>query len=203
MTTETIQNFLLIVQTLSLLALIVYVWKTWEMAKATRKAAEASEKAISEMKQTREEESRPYVTIYFQTGLDGSTLDLVIKNIGKLPAKDVKFDFDKKLEQGGWNAREPISQSPKFTEGINFLPPHVEMKEFFSGFVNVQDLESLYKVRIRYLNPINDKKYEEEQILEWKSLSKKLGAGDPWFQFLKEEVAKIQSHLEKLSKSAR
>jgi hypothetical protein len=98
------------------------------MANATRLAAIASEKTLAEMRLTREEENRPVVRIYFQTGPDGTTIDLVIRNFGKLPAENVTFEFDRKLEQGDWNAREPISQSPKFSTGIGLLPPDLELR---------------------------------------------------------------------------
>ena len=202
MDSNTVQSGLLIVQIVTLIAIIVYVWKTWAMADATRKAVEASEKTLNEMKLTREEENRPYVIIYFQTGLDGSDVELIIKNIGKLQAKDVRFEFDRVLEQGDWNKRNPISKTPKFTEGIQLLPPNLELKEFFADFVNLQGLTSTYKVKVNYKNPLNDKLYVEDQVLEWKSLEGKLGAGNAWYrlaQLLGKELSEIRSLLEKLS----
>ena len=198
-----IQGVLLIVQILTLVALVVYVWKTWAMADATRKAAIASEKALSEMRLTREEENRPFVVIYFQTGLDGTTVDLVIRNIGKLPAKNVTFDFDRRLEQGDWNASAPISESPKFKIGIAVLPPNLEQREFFAGFVNLQGLCPSYRVKVRYLHPFGDRQYEEEQTLEWKSQEGKLGAGNEWHRVLTqlgEDLSKIRAQLEILTK---
>ena len=199
---DTFQVTLLIVQILTLVAIVIYVWKTWTMADATRKAAIASEKALSEMRLTREEENRPFVMIYFQTGLDGTTVDLLIRNIGKLPAKNVTFEFDRRLEQGDWNWSSPISESPKFKNGIAVLPPNLEMREFFAGFVNLQGLCSSYRVKVRYAHPFGDRLYEEEQILEWKSLDGKLGAGNEWHRLVAqfgEELSKIRTQLEKLT----
>ena len=200
---NTIQVALLIVQILTLVAIVLYVWKTWAMADATRKAAVASEKTLSEMKLTREEESRPYVMIYFQSGLDGTTVDLVIENIGKLPAKNVTFDFDKPLQQGDWNVHNRISESPKFKDRIGLLPPNLEQREFFAGFINLQGLPSTYRVKINYTNPVNEKRYSEDHILEWKSLEGKLGAGNEWHKeaaLLTEEVSKIRSLMEAIAR---
>lgn len=198
-----IQTILLIVQILTLIAIGIYVWKTWTMADATRKAAIASERSLSEMRLTREEESRPFVMVYFQTGIDGTTVDLVIRNIGKLPAKNVSFSFDRPLEQGAWNRSSQVIESPKFKDGIAHLPPNLEQREFFAGFVNLQGLSPSYKVKVRYAHPLVDRQYEEEYILEWKSLEGKLGAGNEWYSVARQllgEISKIQSQLEILAK---
>jgi predicted phosphatase len=50
---------------LTLISLIIYVWKTWEIASATRKAAEATEATVAEMRAAREQETTPNVIVYF------------------------------------------------------------------------------------------------------------------------------------------
>lgn len=52
---------LLVIQAATLVALVVYVWKTWEMATATRDAASASARAIEEARQARAEALAPRV----------------------------------------------------------------------------------------------------------------------------------------------
>lgn len=47
------QEINLIIQTLILIALVFYVWKTWEMAFASRESAKIFEKTLQEMKKTR------------------------------------------------------------------------------------------------------------------------------------------------------
>jgi hypothetical protein len=189
------------VQVLTLGAIIIYVWKTWSMANATRLAAEASQKALEEMKITREEESRPFVLLYFRPGLDGTTVYFVISNVGRLPAKNVTFTFDAELKQGSWN-RTPLMQSPRIKDGIAFLPPGMEYTEFFDAFVNLEGekLNPSCRVTIRFEHPITSKVYQEEQVLEWKSLTKKLGGGNEWYRFAveaKELLQKIAGHLPK------
>jgi hypothetical protein len=196
-----VQIALLVVQILTLVAIIIYVWKTWAMADATRLAAQASEKALEEMRAAREEESRPFVLVFFRTGLDGTTLYFVIKNVGRLAAKNVRFTFEPALEQGSWN-RIPIRESPRIKDGIPFLPPGEEYREFFDAFVNLegQKVRPSFQVRITFQNPVTLRTYEEEQTLEWKSMTKKLGGGDQWYR-LAEEIKKlldgIAQHLEK------
>jgi hypothetical protein len=104
------------------------------------------------------------------------------------------------LEQGEWNIRTPISQSAKFIDGIKILPPDLELSEFFSGFVNLDGLTSSYQVKISYRNPLNGKQYVENQILEWKSLQGKLGAGNEWYE-LSERFGKEISEIIPLLKA--
>ena len=67
------------VQVATLIAVIVYVYKTWElatatkglatttqdMASATRHAAGIAEKTLGEMQEMRDQETAPYVIAYF------------------------------------------------------------------------------------------------------------------------------------------
>ena len=52
-------------QILTLVALVIYVWKTWEMASATRRAAEASAAAVREAIDARLEALAPRILVYF------------------------------------------------------------------------------------------------------------------------------------------
>jgi len=56
---------LAIIQTLSLVALVFYVWKTWQIAAATKEGAEIYEQILKEMRDAREAEVAPYVVVYF------------------------------------------------------------------------------------------------------------------------------------------
>jgi hypothetical protein len=97
-----IQIALLIIQIPTLIALIVYVIKTWEMATATRKAAEAAQSTLLEMREARDQETAPYVIAYFDVPNDTRSLDLVIKNIGKSMATNVTVSFDPQLKLELW-----------------------------------------------------------------------------------------------------
>jgi len=83
-----------LIQFLTLVALVVYVWKTWAMASATEKSAAASQAALQEMRATREAESKPYIICHFATSISGKYLDLVVRNIGRTMAFDVVVQFN-------------------------------------------------------------------------------------------------------------
>ena len=55
----------IIIQSLTFIALVFYVAKTWEMASATRESAKLSENTLQEMRDARDQEIAPYVIAYF------------------------------------------------------------------------------------------------------------------------------------------
>ena len=95
---EKMDIILLVVQILSLIFLIVYVIQTWRMAAATKRAAEASEKTLQEMKAMRDQETAPYVIVYFEIPSGTSLIYLIIKNIGKTVANGVRLEFNPPLK---------------------------------------------------------------------------------------------------------
>src|SRR6266487_841766 len=86
-----------IVQIISLIFLIIYVIKTWEMASATRKAAEATENSVSEMRDARDQETAPYVILFFDVPTGSDLIYIVIKNIGYSVATHIKIDLTPSL----------------------------------------------------------------------------------------------------------
>jgi hypothetical protein len=82
------QTILFFVQIASLVFLVIYVIKAWEMASATRKAAEATEKSVLEMREQRDAEVAPYIVAYLDgQGAINGILYLIIKNTGRTVAK--------------------------------------------------------------------------------------------------------------------
>jgi len=94
MSKEKIDILLVIIQILTLIFLIIYVIKTWHIASANRESAEISKMILLEMKEVREAESAPYVVVYFELPYGEHVIHLIIKNIGKTSALDVRLAFD-------------------------------------------------------------------------------------------------------------
>src|SRR4051794_38346405 len=86
----------LVVNAASLVALVIYVVKTWHIASSTRDSAaatvvaatatqrstEISQSVLEEMRQAREAESAPYVVAYFDIPGSGPLVSIVVMNIG-------------------------------------------------------------------------------------------------------------------------
>lgn len=152
------------VQALSLFALIVYVIKTWEMASATRKAAEATQNSVREMRDARDQETAPYVVVYFEVNRDEQTVYLVLENIGKTTATDVQLHFDPPLQTT--NKREFYY----IKDGIASMPPGYRIKDFLDTVVAYlsggSPLPVKYSVTISYYGGIHGERREIVQVAD-------------------------------------
>lgn len=122
---------LTIIQTLSLVALVFYVWKTWQIAAATKESAEIYEQILREMRDAREAEVAPYVIVYFDIDRTRDALYLVIKNVGKSLASNVKLQFNPPLKNTNMNPLHSvpkIEDSPLVRNGIDSMPPGFQLR---------------------------------------------------------------------------
>ena len=87
---ELFNLILLATQILTLIALVIYVVKTWHIASATKVAAGVSALSLQEMKEARDQEIAPYVVVYFDMPRGEHFIYLVVKNIGRSIARDVQ-----------------------------------------------------------------------------------------------------------------
>ena len=119
-----------LIQALTLIALIIYVWKTWSMADATSKAARASEKSTFEMRLAREEQSKPRVVCYFEHNRRRrQTYDLVIRNYGKSAAFNVNLVFAPQLERYGAKGLPPLKEKL-----FKIMAPGYEWRTLWDSF---------------------------------------------------------------------
>jgi len=65
MKAETLDIIMFVIQLLSLIALVLYVIKTAEVAEGTRQSAMAMDRSVAEMVEDRDQQIAPYVVIYF------------------------------------------------------------------------------------------------------------------------------------------
>src|SRR5687768_16207104 len=112
-----VQWTLFLVQLGTLLALIVYVWKTWQMATATAASAKAASDTVAEMRSARLDISAPRIVVYFSSP-DSHLANIVIENAGSSTAADVQLTFDPPLQSSFERS------SPKFFDSPKVLPPH-------------------------------------------------------------------------------
>lgn len=103
---------------------------------------------------TRLDQTRPYVTV---TAEDGETsrhfVDIVIRNIGASPARQVEITVDPPLQSSVEDAEHPISHAKVFTEPIVFLAPGAMHRLFYDSHIQRNardDLPSAHKVTVSY-----------------------------------------------------
>jgi hypothetical protein len=120
-----ISLILALVQSASLIALIVYVVKTSRIAQASRESAAASTEMLKQVKEARDADMSPNVVAYFDLDRQKDLLHIVIKNIGRGIAKDVKLEFTPPLSN---TEGASVADSSFVRNGVGSLPPDFEVR---------------------------------------------------------------------------
>jgi len=173
---ETIDLVVAAVQILTLIAIIIYVWKTWQLASDTRamsdaarksaeatlKSAELSEKVLKEMEASRDLLVAPHVIVFFDNQYeDFGRIFLVVRNVGKGIAENIKLKFTPDLVN---HYGPEIGNIFMLKNGIPSLPPGYEIRHsfdrigaYFDGGGNYLDngLPKAYDVEVLFYGGID------------------------------------------------
>ena len=124
---QNVREFILfIVQIASLIALIIYVKKTSDMAREAKKSAALTEKSLEEMIVNRNLEFAPYIVVYFDAMTDSPVFDLVVKNTGKTIANNIVIAFNPPLQSSLPNL--DLSELSMLKKRIPSMPPEYEFR---------------------------------------------------------------------------
>lgn len=138
------------IQVATLIVVIIYTIYTARMTSAARTSADAANNTVKEMKEAREQESAPYIVVYFDIPQNKYAIHLIIKNVGKSIATDVKLAFTPSLSSSVF---KEINDTPLIKSGIGSLPPNYELRTFFDGVINRfdnADFPMTYTVEVSY-----------------------------------------------------
>jgi hypothetical protein len=161
----------LIIATLTLIVTTIYVILTWriasatkESAKATEKSADISSKVLEEMREARDQETAPYVVVYFDVLSYSPLILLAVKNIGKSTANNVKLEFDPQLK----SSIKPINEASFIKNGIGSMPPGYEILAILDGPNYFMDNNNplSYKVKVSYSGGILSEPRFNEYVLD-------------------------------------
>jgi hypothetical protein len=163
------------IQSATLIALIIYVAKTWEMASATRESARISELTLQEMKDARDQEVAPYVLAYFDVQVPNDLIEFVVKNNGRGIATDIQIVFDPAFKAPPTLSGAPTNEELMkvlMPEGkITSLPPNHEIRTIISSFSDYEKymhykdgLPGKYKISVTYHGGLSDKARKAEYI---------------------------------------
>lgn len=173
---------LAVIQLAALLGLILYVYKTWQIASANKRSAELSQKsielslssielskqALEEMKASRLQEIAPYVIVYIDMPYGNDwVMFLVVKNIGKTVAKDIKFKFEPAL-MTGFGDKIKEFDIYLLREGISSLAPMQEIRtplDVHSNYLK-DKLPTIYKVQVNYSGVLQPNEIVTEQVID-------------------------------------
>ncbi|HBO34713.1 MAG TPA: hypothetical protein DD636_08305 [Anaerolineaceae bacterium] len=195
------ETILLIVQIASLAAVILYVVKTAEMARETKKSAAATEKSIEEMVEDRNLEFAPYIVVYFDAQTDSPIFDLVIKNTGKTIANHVQVVFEPPLKTSLKNY--DLEGLTLIHQPIPAIPPGYELRTSIDRLetrLESETLPKVYKVTVTFTGGLSDIVRKLEYLLDLNVFHGILETHKSSLTDLTHAVEDIPRHLEHLWK---
>ncbi len=125
---------------------------------------------------------------------------LVIKNFGKMVAKNVKLEFEPRLKN---SSGEDINDTPLIKKGIDSIPPGYEIKTFFDSTMQYfkNDNPLSYVAKVTYMGGIQDKIWTTQQTLDLSVYKGLISTHKKGINELVKEIEKIESHNEKISRA--
>lgn len=188
---------LLALQVFTLVFLIIYVWKTWEMASATREAAAATADAAQEAHEARMDALAPGVVLYFDP-TEIHVAQIVIENVGRGTAYDVRFEFDSPLQctLGKADPNDFFRQAlPIVPPGYRIIHTFDSWPQYFGAGLPVQ-----YRVRVTYRGAESGGIYEMEHVLDTAPLKHRLEVRRKTMHDLVEQVERLGRNVADLVK---
>lgn len=161
---------LIFFQAATLVALVIYVWKTWHIAAETRRTAEAAIDATSEAREARLAFLAPRIQIYFSVE-DVHQAEIVVENIGTGVARDVQITFDPPLQSSFDLARQD-SRSPRAVEFFEtvkpVMPPAYRFTHVFDSWPKYlqNQLPMRYVVTVNCTGAENGRPYSTQHVLD-------------------------------------
>ena len=204
MKADTLDVIMFVIQLLSLIALVVYVIKTAEVAQGTWKSAQAMDRSVAEMVEDRDQQIAPYVVVFFDHQTDSPIFDLVIKNTGRTAARDVEVTFEPPLQTSLKNY--DIEQLAFIHQVIPTLPPEYEIRasvDVIDNALKSVTLPKQYRVKVTYSGGIKAEKREAEYILDLNIFNGILETHTRSLTDLTKAVEIISDKLDELAKITR
>ena len=144
---------------ISIIIDIILTIVTGVMAYATFKMANSTKKSVEEMKISREDANSAEVVMYFE--INAHRMYLIIENVGKTIAKDVKIIFEPELINSHGETFSELKE-------ISYLPPNYKVRTFFDMTHSYYDKYKKFpctKFMITYQNfykKLVERKYESD-----------------------------------------
>lgn len=155
---------------------------------------------VKEMRTAREEENAPYVIAHFD--LDGPMVYVVVKNLGKSIAKNIKFSVDPPFAV--FHPTANLNEISLFKEGIAMLAPGSEIRVFFASTMECfgqSNIPRQYKMTIAYNTSLVSKVQWHEMVLDLSSYYGLPYFNEETFDDLVKEVERIRKAFETLNET--
>jgi hypothetical protein len=121
-------------------------------ARYARNQVEEARRLREAGQQLQEAEARPYVVVDFELGDRPPFINLVVTNLGKTAARNVRIEVDPPFESSlDAKVPVPVGKLKLFTEGIGSLVPGKRIVFLFDALnQRPKELPTAYRVTLRY-----------------------------------------------------
>jgi hypothetical protein len=161
---------LIFFQAATLVALVIYVWKTWHIAAETRRTAQAAIEATNEAREARLASLAPRILVYFSVE-DVHQAEIVVENVGAGIAKDVQITFEPPL-QSSFDLTPHNPSSPRAVEFFEtvkpVMPPAYRLTHVFDSWPDYlqNQLPMRYVATVSCTGAENGRAYSVQHVLD-------------------------------------
>ena len=173
------------------LSTVIYAWLTWKL--------------VSETRRTREVQTEPRVSVGVEEDRSGFPgFELVIKNHGNGPAKEIEFEFtgDPSYFHNSFMGTSPptVDQLPAIKEGLDLMEAGYTLR-FALGNVSPEEfdraIQDPWKFYVSYKN-LSGKKTSVPYIVDFSRFKGQVFAKN-WMQEISDSLANMQRDLHRLT----
>jgi hypothetical protein len=153
---------------------------------------------LTEAKELREEQTRPFVVIDLGSSAQ-ALFDLVVANLGPTMAQDVRFHFEPPIKSTD-DDLDPY-KIKMFRDGISSLAPGKEIRTLFEKGPDrhQSDLPDTYEVTVTYTDQTGKRRYEEKIDLDFGLYWDRLTVSRKDVHDVHKELEKIRKEMAKWS----
>lgn len=161
----------------------------------------AAREQLRDARSAQAEQERPYVVVSIDQSEAGSQLmDLVIQNVGKTPARNVRLTLDPAPVRAEETPGLELAKARLFNEPLPLLPPGRVIRTFFDSAIDRKDsdLPTEYSVQVTYENSAGET-WDEESVLDLDTLKGAMFVTTYGMHHLAKAVREMSKHLSKAS----
>jgi hypothetical protein len=171
---------------------------------ATVVTAWLNARLVSETRRMREAQTEPAMQVTYR-GRENflGYPDIVVRNIGMGPARDIRFEVSADIPSGDVNdAVDSLNKLACFSNGLAYLGPGQEFSSFWTSMYenHASKIQTKVWITCRYLS-MGGRKFEDRCLLDLSELKGISRIGTPPLQNIEKHLLAIQKEMEKWSRS--
>lgn len=161
----------------------------------------ANRAAVGAMREQMADQNRPFVSVTVQVRMGTPVIQMLIKNVGRSPAQNLRLHLDRDFFQFGERVdRRNLAKQSAFSQSIDCLPPMSELLfdlgmgfEIFANEADPKICPHTFKVSAEY--EYGENKYSEKTHVD---LRPYIGTSVPKHPVV-EELERVRQSIDKLT----